>query len=91
MKFLQLAHVRPREVGREHKVEPQWSKVQERREESPQLQLEDGRLPVEEEGIRPLVGVEYTCDDSDADANLQQGRRSRWVVKGGLITTWSKT
>lgn len=78
MKLLQLAHVRPGEVGREKKVQPQRSKVQERREQPPQLQLEDGRLPVEEEGGRPLVVVEDGRDDGDADADLQQERRSGW-------------
>lgn len=78
VKLLQLAHVRPGEVRREKKVQPQRSKVQERREQPPQLQLEDGRLPVEEEGARPLVVVEDGRDDGDADAHLQQERRSGW-------------
>ena len=58
-------------MGREQKVQPQRSEVQERREQPPQLQLEDGRPPVEEEGARPLVVVEDARDDGDADADLQ--------------------
>lgn len=73
VQLLELAHVRPREVNGQQEVHPQRSEVQKGGEESPQLQLEHRRLPVEEQGTRPLVVVENPRDDGEADAHLHTG------------------
>lgn len=71
VQLLKLAHVRPREVDGQQEVRTHRPKVQERREQPPQLQLEDGRLPVQEQKARPLVPVKERRNQGDANANLE--------------------
>lgn len=70
VQFLQLTHVRPLEVRRQHGINPQGSHVKEGGYEAPQLQLQDRRLPLQRQDSRPLVVVQDAQEHSQSNANL---------------------